>query len=249
MTLSLNWITHFSFISIRMCTVLLFTPIQAIRQLPLHSRILFIFTTSFLVLMSLSGTLGLANNNFILGGIAEFSNGLILATSLYAAFGVFQIAGQLIDNQMGLNSVAVLNPSQHSQESLSSHLLSMLAVLFFFNMNGHIWLFKSLAYSFLIIPPGTLALFSGFKLIVKQFAFMFNVALMIATPLLLILLAIDLSTAALIRNMPQMNGFFIILPIKILLGLILLGLMLSYINPVINQVFTYCFQTWKVLLS
>lgn len=249
MTLSLSWLTHLLFISIRLGTVLLFTPIQAIRQLPIHTRFMFLFILSIVLLNYLSDTLSLSDENLVLGGLAEFSNGLILATSLYAAFGVFQVAGQLIDNQTGLNSVVVFDPSQHSQESLTSHLLSLLAVLFFFNMDGHLWLFKSLAYSFLIIPPGHLALLGGFELIIKQFVFMFNIALMIAGPIVLILLGIDLAAAMITRNMPQMNSYFLIIPIKILLGLSLLALSLNYLTPLFNQVLEQCFHTWGVLLS
>ena len=249
MTLSLPWLTSLFFISIRLGTVLLFTPIQAIRQLPVHIRLILIFIFSILMVHFVPSRESLVNSSILLGGIAEFSNGLILAASLYAAFAVFQIAGQLIDNEMGLNSLAIFNPSEHSQEPLSSHLLSMLAVLFFFGLEGHLWLFKGLAYSFVIIPPGTMSLFAGFNPVIKQFGFMFTMALMIASPIILALLSIDLCGAVITRNMPQINTYFLTLPIKIILGLIILAMMLNYLNPICNTVFEHCFQTWQEIMS
>ncbi len=249
MTLSLSWLTCLLFITIRLGTVLLFTPIQAIRQLPVHTRLILIFIFSLLLINYVPNQETVNDNPLLLGGIVEFSNGLILAASLYAAFAVFQIAGQIIDNEIGLNSLAVFNPNEHSQEPLTSHLLSMLAVLFFFGLDGHLWLFKGLAYSFVMIPPGSLALFAGFTPVLKQFGFMFTLALMIASPIVAGLLAIDLCGGIITRNMPQISTYFLILPIKILVGLILLALMLNYINPLAHTVFENCFHTWQELMS
>ncbi|CEG57433.1 flagellar biosynthetic protein FliR [Legionella fallonii] len=249
MTLSLPWITSLFFIAIRLGTVLLFTPIQAIRQLPIPTRLIVTFTFS-LLMVNYAPQQSISNNSAILiSSLAELSNGLILATSLYAAFAVFQIAGQLIDNEIGLNSLAVFNPGEHHQESFSSQFLSMLAVLFFFSMDGHLWLFKGLAYSFTIIPPGSLVLFAGFTPVIKQFGFTFAFAFTIASPIIVALLAVDLCGAVITRNMPQINTYFLIIPIKILLGLLLLVLMLNYMSPLANTVFERCFHSWQEFMS
>lgn len=249
MTISLPWLTSLFFITIRLGTVLLFTPIQAIRQLPIHARLILIFTLSMLLANYVPQKSELSNNAILFGGLAEFANGLILATSLYAAFAIFQIAGQLIDSETGYNATAVFNPSEHSQEPLTIHLLSMLAVLFFFSLDGHQWLFKGLAYSFIIIPPGTLSLFAGFTPVIKQFSFMFSMAFMIASPIIIALLALDLCGALITRNMPQVSTYFLTLPIKILFGLFLLFMMLNYINPLTTTVFSQCFHTWQEIMS
>lgn len=249
MILSLPNLSNLFFISIRLSTVLLFTPIQAIGILPVHTRLLLIFILSFLLVGYMPNPQKVDNMALLLGATAEFSNGLILATSIYAAFAVFQIAGQIIDDQMGLNSLAIFNPAEHSQEPLSGHLLTMLATLFFFAMDGHLWLLKGLAYSFVIVPPGSLTLFCGFTPIIKQFSFMFSMAFMIASPIILSLLIIDLCGAVLTKNMPQINTWFLTLPIKIMLGLFIFSMMLDYLVPQSNRVFEYCFQTWQAFLS
>lgn len=249
MTLSTAWLTTLLFITIRLGTVLLFTPIHAIRQLPIPTRLLLLFIFSFLLSLEIPEEIKKDTLQIALGGIAEFANGLILATSLFAAFTVFKIAGQIIDNETGLNSLALFNPGEHSQEPLTGHLLSLLAVLFFFGMDGHLWLFKGLSYTFSVIPPGTISLFAGFTPVIKQFGFMFSMAFMIASPIILALLAIDLFSGLVSRSMPQISTYFLTLPLKIALGLILLSLMLDYLNPITNMVFERCFQTWKEIMS
>ncbi|CAM2804771.1 flagellar biosynthetic protein FliR [Legionella worsleiensis] len=249
MTLSVAWLTQLLLITIRLGTVLLFTPIQAIRQLPITIRLLLLFSISVLMTSNLKEYASFDESKLILGGIAEFANGVILASGLFAAFAVFQIAGQLIDNETGLNSLALFNPAEHSQDPLSSRLISMLAVLFFFNLDAHLLLLKGLSYSFIIIPPGTIALFPGFTPVIKQFGFMFTVGFMIASPVILALLAIDLFGGLITRNIPQINTYFLILPLKICLGLFLLSLMLGSLYPIVNEVFELCFQTWQELMS
>jgi len=237
-------------VAIRLGTVLLFSPIEAIRLLPIHTRLFLVLIVSLLVVANVSFPSS-ANNelSLLLSGVAEFCNGLILSLSLYACFAVFQIAGQLLDTQMGFNSLAILNPSDHSHEPLSSRLLLMLAVLFFFALEGHHKLLQGLTLSFKIIAPGEIALFKGFSPIIQQFSFMFSLALLIASPVLVSLLIIDISAAVLTRNMPQISTYFLTLPIKILLGLFIFGLLLNYVSPLIEKAFQMCFHSMNLVMS
>lgn len=249
MILSYPWLTKLFFITIRMGTILSCTPILAIGQLPIHTRFILIFSFSLIMVNYLPETSGYGTKTVLISGLMEFANGLIFATSIFATFALFQIAGQIIDNATGFNSMTLFNPAEHTQEPLSSYLLTMLAVLFFFGMDGHIWFFKGVLYSFIMIPPGNLYLFTGFTPVIKQFGFMFSMAFMIASPIVLALVAIELCAGVITRSMPQINTYLLTLPIKILLGLFLLHLMMDYLNPITHIVFEHCFNTWQQVMS
>ena len=143
MTLSLPWLQHLLFIATRLSVLFLFTPMQVIRNAPIQIRILIIFSLSSLLLINSSVS---PSENMLLSCTAEFINGLFLALSISVFFTVYQIAGQLIDNQLGINSLAFFKPDEPGQDSLSARLLSMLAVVFFFSSNSHLWFFKGLTY-------------------------------------------------------------------------------------------------------
>lgn len=243
-------LTTLFLVAIRLGTVLLFSPIEAIRVLSIHTRLILVLIISTFIVANLSLPATQPNEaSLVLSGLSEFANGLILSLSLYATFAVFQIAGQLIETQMGLNALALFNPADQSHEPLSSRFLSMLAVLFFFALDGHHKLILGLAFSFTMISPGELVLFKGFVPIIQDFSLMFSLALMIASPIVFSLFIIDVSGAVLTRNMPQINTYFLILPIKIMLGLFIFSLMLNYLNPVMERVFTLCFQSWQEMMS
>lgn len=247
MIISLPFIIHLLFITIRLSTLFFFIPIQAIRQLTMPTRILLVFSFSLLVAMSTQQ--GMFTNQLILRSLTEFANGLILATSLCCVFAVYHIAGQLIDDQIGLNALAFFKPDETGQDSISALLLSMLAVLLFFGSNGYLWLFKGLSYSFIIAPPGTLSLFNGFTPILKQFSFMFSMAFLIASPIVIALVTIDFCSALITRAMPQVNPYFFSLPLKILLGFLIFIMMLQYITPLTDLIMERCFNTWQEVWS
>lgn len=249
-SLNLPTMTAIFFVAIRLGAVLLFTPIQAIRQLPIHVRLVLVLSLSILLVSNLSLSVQQHDEaTLVAGALVEFANGLTLSMSLYAAFAVLQIAGQLIDTQTGLNSLAIFNPGTQSADPFTGRLLTMLAVLFFFSLNCHHWLIQGLAYSFRTIPPGKLALFKGFMLLTQQFSLMFTLALMIASPILIALLVIEISAAILTRNMPQLSTYFLTLPIKILFGFFLLALSLNYLNPLLERLFRICFQNWRGVMA
>ena len=236
-------------VAIRLGTVLLFSPVEAIRLLPIHVRILLVLMLSMLIVAHIDQpALAIDTLSLVVSGGLEFCNGLILSLSLYSAFGVIQIAGQLMDTQMGLNALAIFNPTDHTNEPLSSRLLLMLAVLFFFALDGHHRLIQALVLSCEMIPPGRLILLNGYVPIIQLFTGMFAFGLMMASPIVISLLVVDLSGAVLTRNMPQISTYFLILPIKIMLGLFVFYLLLTQINPLLNQVFTTCFQSWAVMM-
>lgn len=243
-------LTTIFFVIIRIAAVLLFTPIEAIRIVPVHVRFVFIFAISLLIAGHLSpDVLPTGSMAITASALTEFCNGVILSLSLYATFAIFQMAGQLLDSQMGLNAQAIINPADHSHEPLSGRLLMMLATLFFFTLGGHRQLFLGLCYSFQLIPPGSNLLFDGFTPLIHQFSFMFILSLMIASPVVFGLMLIDMLAGILTRNMPQLNTYFLILPVKILLGLFLLMILLSHINPMIEYLMSLCFQTWQRIMS
>jgi len=125
----------------------------------------------------------------------------------------------------------------------------MLAVLFFFSSNNHLWFFKGLSYSFIVVPARSLNVFSGFTPIIKQFSFMFYLAILIACPLIVSLLSLDFCFALITRNLPQLNIYFFTLPLKILLGLIIFMLLLPNLNSLNQLILEHCFHTWQELMS
>lgn len=230
------WLSTFFCVVIRLGVVILFSPIEAIKQLPFMVRLLLTFLISLLLLPSIP-TVQIHTNLQLLGAsLFECINGLMMLLGMQAALTTFQIAGQLIDNQMGLNAMVIFNPAEAIQESFTGRLFTLFAVYLFFTENYHHTLLLALKLSFTMTQPGQCVVFSRF-LDINHIGSLFILSFLMAAPLLTALLCIDISGAVLMRNMPQVNTWFLILPLKILAGIFFLHCTFSHMHPLIHRVF------------
>lgn len=243
-SLDLNWIASVLLASLRVAVVLLLTPLTTFASVPLRFRVLFVLGLSALLVSalelpspgripSLTTLAAAAVGELLLGGVLSFG--------LVAGFAAFQLAGRVIDVQLGFGVAALIDPTTKVQTPLLGTFLYMTAVVAFFAIDGHHLVIRALSYSLERIPPG--ARFSGMELdaVTMQFGTMFSLAIAIAAPVVFVLLLVDAALAVMARSMPQMNVFFISLPLKIAIGLVTLALALGYLGPVSTKVFESMF--------
>ena len=124
-----------------------------------------------------------------------------------------------------------------------------IAVIGFFAIDGHHLVVRALAYSLQRLPPGTP--YSGINLgaVATQFGAMFSFAVAISAPVIFLLLLVDTALAVMARSMPQMNVFFLSLPLKILVGLLALVLSIGYLAPVSKRVFESIFNYFEQIIG
>lgn len=234
-------LSHVFLISIRLGTVLFFSPIEAFHNLPAHVKIILILMLSTLITLNVNSiNINTSDTAVFIDGLTEFMNGLFLALSLHALFSIFKIAGYLIDTQIGLNSIAIFNPSSHSHDQLSGRLLGMMAVLYFFALDGHTKLLASIAASLKVASPGHLIFFNSIQPVLQTFSNMFLFGLMTAAPVMMAVLLVEIPVAVLSRNMPQIQIYFLIMPFKLILGWMMLKLLNVAINPLMTHIFYNC---------
>ncbi|MHB0886713.1 MAG: flagellar biosynthetic protein FliR [Bacillota bacterium] len=157
--------------------------------------------------------------------------------SLLVLVGV-QVAGQILDLDMGFSIVNVVDPHLNLESPLMGNFQYLLGLLFFLTVNGHYWLFAALTQSFKALPLGAAGLLgSGLTgatgagaavvgQLVDMFAQMFAVAVKLALPILAGLFLTTVALGIIARTVPQINVFIIGLPLKTMVGTALLAVML-----------------------
>ncbi len=73
------------------------------------------------------------------------------------AYAATQVAGRVLDVQIGFSAGAVLNPATQNMSPLIGTLFGMVVIAVFLGMDGHHVLIKALALSAQNTPPGVLA--------------------------------------------------------------------------------------------
>jgi flagellar biosynthetic protein FliR len=149
----------------------------------------------------------------------ELVIGLTLGTIVQLGFLAVEIGGRLLSLQMGLSLGAVFNPMQHEAATALDPFFSILSGILFLALNLHVAMVGVLAHSFELMPIGGGWPGSLFQLAANLSALAIELGARLVLPLALVLLLVELSIALLARAIPQINVFFLGLPIKILAAL------------------------------
>ena len=143
-------------------------------------------------------------------------------------FYAIQFAGHFISFQMGFAMVQVIDPQSQERVPIIGQFYFILSILLFLLINGHHLVLNVLVESFSIVPIGTGVLsreLTGSLTLIGGRVFV--LAMKIASPILVTLFLTDVMMGIIARTVPQMNVFFVSLPLKIGLGLTLLVMTLS----------------------
>ena len=158
--------------------------------------------------------------------------GVILGFAVRLIFAALELAGELIGLQMGLSFAGFFNPASGMAQNAVGNFMSLLALLMFIAIDGHLMLLHALAESFRLFPlvgsSGGMPL--DFQEVVRLGSGMFSIALSLALPFLAVMLLTNIVLGVLARIAPQLNVFAIGFPLTILVGLSTLMLMLPYIE-------------------
>jgi flagellar biosynthetic protein FliR len=174
----------------------------------------------------------------------EIVIGAVLGLTARLAVSGLQVAGSVIAQQLGLGFVTAVDPTQNQQGLLVGNFLAVLGITLIFATDMHHLVIAALNDSYYIFAPGEVPIVGDIaKHITQVVAGSFKIGIQLSAPFLVFGLLFNLGLGVLSRLMPQMQVFFIGLPLSILLGLLLLlfvigammGTFTGYVEGVLND--------------
>jgi flagellar biosynthetic protein FliR len=172
--------------------------------------------------------------------------GVVIGFTVRIVFAAFELAGELVGLQMGLSFAGFFNPASGSTENAVASLMSLLAMLCFLAIDGHLMLVQALAESFRVFPlTDTAQVPLEFDRLVRLAADMFAIALTLALPFVAVLLLINIVLGVLARVAPQLNVFAIGFPLTLLAGMTLLFTLLPYIEAPLRVALERAVTLWR----
>jgi len=156
--------------------------------------------------------------------VQQLAIGAALGLVLRMVFVVFEFAGQVIAQQMGLGFAAMVDPASGLQVPVVSQFYIVMATLLFFATNTHLQLIQLLADSFELLPIGVGIGRAMLGDILAWSGELFALALMLMLPVVIALLVVNLIFAVMTRSAPQLNIFAIGFPITLLFGVVMMFL-------------------------
>lgn len=175
---------------------------------------------------------------FGLGVIGEILLGVTIGLSVRLLFTGIQLAGQLAGFQMGLAIVNVMDPQTSAQVPILAQFNNLIAMLIFLAINAHHWFLRALVESFNLVPLFTFNLtHSLIEHLIMITGNMFVIAIKIGAPIIATMLITSVALGLIARTVPQMHIFIVAMPLKIVIGLLILSLTIPYLSSFLRNVF------------
>jgi flagellar biosynthetic protein FliR len=196
---------------------------------------------AFVIDLRQFGPLGLAFGQ-------EIFIGAVLGLTTRLTISALQIAGSVVAQQLGLGFVTAVDPTQGQQGLIIGNFLAMLGIALVFATDLHYLAIAALHDSYALFPPGQVPVIGDVAaLITRTVAGAFRVGVQLSAPFLAFGLLFNLGLGLLARLMPQMQVFFVGVPLSILVGLLILllvigammGVFLDYAGGVLRQLAPY----------
>src|SRR3954469_15368003 len=160
--------------------------------------------------------------------VHEIVIGIVLGATARVTLSALAVAGSVIAQQLGLGFVTAVDPTQGQQGLLIGNFLTILGMTLLFATDSHHLVIAALNESYRIFSPGEL-MPSGdvAALATRAFAAAFKIGMQLSAPFLVFGLVFNIGLGALARLMPQMQVYFVGVPLSILAGFLIFALVIA----------------------
>ena len=170
--------------------------------------------------------------NVFVGMLIGWVSGLVI--------GIGRAAGEMLDMQMALNAATLFDPGSQTQTTIIGKFFDFLALVLFISIGGMEKVIEGLYKSFTTFPVIIYQINFNFEKLLKATSDVIAISFLIVSPIIVIVLAVDLILGLMSRAAPQINAFQISFSIKPSISLLILIILLPallqvlarlYINP------------------
>jgi len=170
--------------------------------------------------------------------VEELVIGALLGMTARLTVASLQITGSVVAQQLGLGFVTAVDPTQGEQGVLIGNFLTILGITLLFATNLHYLVIAALDDSYSLFGPGEIPITGDMaSLITHTLAGAFKIGIQLSAPFLVFGLLFNLGLGLLSRLMPQMQVFFVGMPLSIMIGfLILLFVLAAMMGTYLNSV-------------
>ncbi len=166
----------------------------------------------------------------------ELAIGILLGTVVSWILEAVAFAGGLMDMQMGFSFVQLLDPATSQNSSIAGSLMMQMTALLIFVTGLHHQLILTLVDSYRVAPMGHGIPLQAMGLVTLIGQLMAK-GFQLAFPVLAVLFLLELVLGISGKFMPQLQLLQLSFPLKIALGMIILGLMLRELGPWLAPLF------------
>src|ERR1700682_1596282 len=158
----------------------------------------------------------------------EIVIGIVLGATARVTLAALSVAGSVIAQQLGLGFVTAVDPTQGQQGLLIANFLTILGITLLVATDTHHLVIAALNESYRIFSPGE-AMPTGdvAALATRAFAAAFKIGMQLSVPFLVFGLVVNIGLGVLGRLIPQMQVYFVGVPLSIMVGFLIFALVIA----------------------
>ncbi|WP_368649983.1 flagellar biosynthetic protein FliR [Castellaniella ginsengisoli] len=168
--------------------------------------------------------------------------GMALGLCMRLVFTAAMMAGEFVGLPMGLAFASFFDPATGANTAVLSRLINLVAMLVFLAVNGHLLMLDGLIRTFDLLPVGAPLMTDGWGALLDWSAQIWISGILLALPLIVVLLTINLSLGILNRTAQQLSVFAVGFPISLTTGLILLAIVIPQSGDFLTGLFEGGYQ-------
>jgi len=175
--------------------------------------------------------------------------GLLIGGCLQLVQSTFQVAGTMMDFQLGVSSSQAFNPTIESYASPITQFNTMLATVILLLADGHHMMFRAFVESYQV-PIGGIQLDSAFLTALLTLLFRLMIlAAQNAAPVSAVAVIVDVAAGVINKAVPQTQPFLIATPAKLGIGVVAMAFGLPTLVVAVSRSTHMVFDTAHVLMG
>ncbi len=160
--------------------------------------------------------------------VHEIIIGIVLGATARVTLSALAVAGSVIAQQLGLGFATAVDPTQGQQGAALGNFLTILGLTLLFATDMHHLVIAALNDSYVIFSPGEVMPSGDIAaLATRAFAAAFKIGIQLSAPFIVFGIVFNLGLGVLARLMPQMQVYFVGVPLSIFAGFLILAAVLA----------------------
>lgn len=236
------WAPTLMLVAVRLGGIFMVAPVFSHSSVPVKLRLLGAMVISLAVVARMVHPAPVPSGaaDLLLTAAGELLIGAGIGYAARLVFVAVELGAFHVAQQMGLALGEVFNPQARESHGAVRSLFTMFTIAIFLLIGGHRALIVAVTRTFQIVPPvpgitaGTLL-----GTIVTLLGASFALALKIAAPVLITMLLATVAMGMLQKTLPQCNLLTTHLPIRAMLGVVMLAAAIGVIAPLLDAAVTH----------
>lgn len=239
---------------VRVSAFFVSVPFFSYRTIPVQLKVILALMLAWMMYYTVPTNAIPIDGNYIMLIIKEAMIGLIIGLAAAIIISIVQIAGGLIDFEMGFAMANIVDPLTGAQSPLMGQFFYFLILYLLIVTNGHHLILDGIYYSYQFIPIEGYPNFGDAdfaEFVAKMIAVVFSVAFQMSAPLVASLFLVTLAIGITGKTVPQLNIFVVGFPLKIIVGFLILfismGIMIEVMQKVMGLMITVMRELMQLL--